>query len=1757
MANELKTTLELDIKPFLDAIKKAANQISTLQELRPKFNTTEFQNLQRQISGFKPNINVAVVVDKRSLDAVENEINTIGTDPLNLEVLVNSEEILTSVERIRQLRSTALNIPAKTNVKLDTNAETVSNDFIQVKKTVESIEGEYTIEVDSNEPEVTKQLDAIQTNVKTLTAEDYQIVLDVDTQALQKSLAEIPSFIRPGDLPISSEQFARINFEIDKLANNFEAFRQKLSETDIGAEIARGADVGDLISEDNVAQFERVFDLLNQLKENRDLTFDFNADELAAAIGVLRNEFEQFGISIADIDNIQLDSDSIKRYALAFLDAQDKVKQLNDELIAVNKQKLQDIFPGIEQSNRGLLDSAARITDIKLGIEAIEERARTAGIIDFKINENAKREILDVADTIKEIPSVRDIFIDVVNDEEFTRIANAVKNFADKTINFNVEGIDDSENDVDSFKNKLQNIPYQRDTKVNVQDVPESIKELNQVEKELNDLPNQKNIKLNVDQTGVNNISKATGAIGGFTKQVSSGLLASFSGAAIGAAIAGFATQAVRGIGQAVKTADELQDSLILAFTQAGVADIEQALQRANVFALDLSNNFGISAERSKTLLSQVVGLTGEFGSASENITKAAIGIESATGGLVKAEQAAKLFSRSIGNPEDQAALETLAKRFPAIGDAILGATEPAEKANAVITNLSGTFAALNEDSQDLFSTLQRLGDTFSTVFGTAFAPIADSLAPVFQRISDSLLENTDSIAAFGDKIVTSFIEPLLDQLEKLGPSFDTLLTGITPTLGVISGISFDVLITALQILDPLLQAVGLLFTAINPLLQTLGDIVSGVLTPVFQLFNNELTNSLDPTKQLTDNVFTLAPIMETLSNIVSLLNPVLNLLGKILIATVIPALQGLEYVLGVVLLPFRALNFAFDVGAKFASDYGDQISKVASAIQNYILPLIPPLFIASKLLGAIFDYANTPINFKVNLGDLSKIGNVPADVFGEQFDAAKQFEEQLGVRIPKALSKFGKGFGGASKESKKNTEATKENISALQKLIERYQTFNKLLQDNADVRELQATAQEADLEAGLKRQLTDYEKIFREQTKINEAKEDQRLLEQNFAKELGISADNIKKFAEAYLRSGDLAALPIFFDAKDQKSVQDAQKVADEFVKLYKSSIETKTQEQELKLKFETAKIEINQQAIATQLGDVETFLNRQLQQLEFGQISVADLNIDGVKNSLIAIRDSAQESLKPFADRLASVKTEIANTISRITELKKANGDNSEEIKKQEYILGDLQNRYNVLTSQQKVYQDSVDATTEKLNNLGQTIEQAVNQRFDRLSRFETLELNLDLNAEDVNQGLIDIQNGFINAANEIRAQFEIARKLIESQEAPAGIANLGLDKLAEAEKNALQNLQAQRILAIREFQKQNNAIFAIAESFRTNFAGAVAPDNTRAKKAFDERKEEINNELDLLKTNLDLQVITYQEYNEKVLELEREKRDAIKEYDKEVEQNRLDGFKRLAEDALPAINKQLEVASAELTVLLNNNASDFTDIANKSLENLALVGAQSLGIALQQAQSLEEVQKLFIKSLVRNTLQALQVQLVGAILQGIFRDVEKAGTLGLITGALISGALTALFLKAEQEILKLAGFESGGYTGDVGTKDVAGVVHGQEYVVNAKNTRENRPLLDWINKGNSAESFFKNSSPDVSVDNYVDTKAINSSINTLAYTMDARLSSLETTVDRAIRQNATLTKSANQLDVSVYSDPGTAIKYMKRMGKIKGLS
>ena len=70
--------------------------------------------------------------------------------------------------------------------------------------------------------------------------------------------------------------------------------------------------------------------------------------------------------------------------------------------------------------------------------------------------------------------------------------------------------------------------------------------------------------------------------------------------------------------------------------------------------------------------------------------------------------------------------------------------------------------------------------------------------------------------------------------------------------------------------------------------------------------------------------------------------------------------------------------------------------------------------------------------------------------------------------------------------------------------------------------------------------------------------------------------------------------------------------------------------------------------------------------------------------------------------------------------------------------------------------------------------------------------------------------------------------------------------------------------------------------------------------------------------------------------------------------------------------------------------------------------------------------------------------------------------AGTLALAASVTAAEAMAMASL--------FAGYKAGGYTGNGGVSDVAGVVHGKEFVVNAAGTRRNRGALEAMNSGKS---------------------------------------------------------------------------------------
>lgn len=92
--------------------------------------------------------------------------------------------------------------------------------------------------------------------------------------------------------------------------------------------------------------------------------------------------------------------------------------------------------------------------------------------------------------------------------------------------------------------------------------------------------------------------------------------------------------------------------------------------------------------------------------------------------------------------------------------------------------------------------------------------------------------------------------------------------------------------------------------------------------------------------------------------------------------------------------------------------------------------------------------------------------------------------------------------------------------------------------------------------------------------------------------------------------------------------------------------------------------------------------------------------------------------------------------------------------------------------------------------------------------------------------------------------------------------------------------------------------------------------------------------------------------------------------------------------------------------------------------------------------------------------------------AIQQGIAQAFSLPFPLNLAAAATVAAQTASIITNIKS--IRAEGFKDGGYTGNMGRNQVAGVVHGQEYVLNADATRRvGRGTLDALNNGGTLES------------------------------------------------------------------------------------
>ncbi|NGM63515.1 tape measure protein [Sphingobacterium sp. SGG-5] len=213
-----------------------------------------------------------------------------------------------------------------------------------------------------------------------------------------------------------------------------------------------------------------------------------------------------------------------------------------------------------------------------------------------------------------------------------------------------------------------------------------------------------------------------------------------------------------------------------------------------------------------------------------------------------------------------------------------------------------------------------------------------------------------------------------------------------------------------------------------------------------------------------------------------------------------------------------------------------------------------------------------------------------------------------------------------------------------------------------------------------------------------------------------------------------------------------------------------------------------------------------------------------------------------------------------------------------------------------------------------------------------------------------------------------------------------------------------------------------------------------------------------------------------------------EGIKQVDSSIEELRM-SFQALNNEEIEQFKTKISDLTAEREVLglfqetINEMGAAFTNLAVDSLLNaedaMENFGKMAEGIVKSVVAGLIKigVQYLISQALAKagsKATLATAITTAGAISAAYATPAAlvSAATFG---GNVATGATAlAAFVAATNALAVAKPFKSGGYTGNVGINDVAGIVHGKEFVVNADGTRKNMALLQAMNRGIDVSSI-----------------------------------------------------------------------------------
>lgn len=294
---------------------------------------------------------------------------------------------------------------------------------------------------------------------------------------------------------------------------------------------------------------------------------------------------------------------------------------------------------------------------------------------------------------------------------------------------------------------------------------------------------------------------------------------------------------------------------------------------------------------------------------------------------------------------------------------------------------------------------------------------------------------------------------------------------------------------------------------------------------------------------------------------------------------------------------------------------------------------------------------------------------------------------------------------------------------------------------------------------------------------------------------------------------------------------------------------------------------------------------------------------------------------------------------------------------------------------------------------------------------------------------------------------------------------------------QEQAITNLEEKRSEIETKFEKARTkkAREALKKELEETTRLQIVAENKASQSRIDEierkRKRDIANakgdanEIELINKNSDLAILKEKDNrSKKTLKLSEGLSEAEIKLEEEKREKIIQGIQDVTKATIDLINQVIEarVREADLAISAQEKRIEQAKaIAEKG-------NAEVLQLEQERLDNLQKERAKFVRQ--QQALAFIELALNSSI------AIAKAAALGgpaapfTITATLL--ALAAGFISARSQAQAAAGFEKGGYTGDGGKSETAGVVHKGEFVFTKDKTTKYRSLFEAIHKGRTPE-------------------------------------------------------------------------------------